>query len=109
MKDIVTEDKYLEILSLQDRLNTELRSFFQKNKDKGREKLATILVVKVDKIIDELNKEGYNFGSCDYGGDINYENSEQSFCDGKEMGTGICLHFHGFSVQAFWEGSDKYA
>ena len=109
MKDIITEAKYLEILNLQDRINLELRNFFIGNKNQGRKALASLLVNYVEEIITKLNNEGYEFGLCDYSGDINYENSEQTFCNGKEMGTGICLHFHGFSVQAFWEGNDRYA
>jgi len=46
-------------------------------------------------------------GRVDYGGDINYENGEQTYSDGPEMGQGIVLQFRGFSVQASWEGADR--
>ena len=47
--------------------------------------MASILVNKVEEMIDTLNAEGYDFGRCDYSGDINYENSEQTFSDGSSM------------------------
>lgn len=40
---------------------------------------------------------------------LTIENSEQTYSDGDEMGNGVILHFHGFSVQVSWEGFDKYA
>ena len=66
--------------------------------------MASILVNKVEEIVDALNSEGYNFGRCDFSGDINYENSEQTFSDGGTMGEEVILHFHGFTVQASWAG-----
>ena len=59
-------------------------------------------------MVEKINSEGYNFGCSSYGGDINYENSEQSYSDGKEMGTGVTLNFVGFSVQVTWQGTDRY-
>lgn len=52
-------------------------------------------------LVDGLNNRGYSFGPCDYSVDINYENSEQTFSNGAEMGEGIILHCHGYSVQVF--------
>ncbi len=96
------EKKYLEILNLQKNLNNQLMSCFIENIHHGRKKLTDILIVKIDSLIDELYKEGYKFINCDYSGDVNYNNSEQFFSNGKKMGTGICLHFHGFTVQVYW-------
>lgn len=107
MKDAVTEENYGEILRLQKNINSELECLFEKHKAKGREYLATILVYEVEKIVDRLNENGSSFGRADYSGDINFENSEQTYSNGKEMGTGIILHFRGFSVQAYWEGTDR--
>jgi len=75
----------------------------------GRNKLSKILINKIDSLIDQLDKEGIHFIQCEYSGDINYESSEQTFSNGKKMGDGVCLHFHGFSVQTYWIGNDKYA
>lgn len=108
MKDIITEEKYSQLLELQKRLNLELQELFASNKAKGRNHLAKILVNSIEDIIEKLNSEGNKFGCCDYSGDINYENSEQIYSDGEKMGTGVVLHFRGFSVQVFWDGSDKY-
>jgi len=108
MKDIVSINKYLDILSLQNKLNNQLLVCFTRNLDKGREKLADILIVKIDSLIEQLDKEGFHFIQSDYSGDINYENSEQTFSNDKKMGTGICLHFHGFTVQVYWVGNDKF-
>jgi hypothetical protein len=108
MEDIVTEEKYSQILALQENINAELREIYESNKHLGREHLSKMLVNEVEKLIDRLNAEGSNFGCADYSGDINYENSEQTYSDGKEMGTGVVLHFRGFSVQAVWEGTDRY-
>ncbi len=108
MKDIVTCETYLKILYLQERINSELQTLFILHQNDSRDTLASILVNGIETIVDEINKNGYKFGRCDYDGDINFENSEQTFSDGQAMGTGIILHFHGFSVQASWEGTDKY-
>lgn len=64
----------------------------------GRAHLARFIAERVGALVDELNSSGYSFGPCDYSGDINFENSEQTFCNGAEMGEGIILHFHGYSV-----------
>ena len=108
MKDTVAEEKYSELLELQFNVNEELKVFFNVNKSKGRKHLSQVLISKVEDIVDSLNQDNHNFGRCEYSGDINYENSEQTFSDGNELGEGVVLHFHGFSVQVRWEGQDKY-
>ena len=90
------------MLELQNVLNNELQHHFEKSKDKGDEYLATTLIEKVESLLDELNESGYSFGRCEYGGDINYENSEQWFSNGTEMGTGLVVHFLGFSAKVSW-------
>lgn len=106
---IDTESRYSSILTLQERLNRELRENFERHKDKGREFLSANIITLVEGVVERLNSSGYDFGRCDYGGDINYEYSEQSYSDGAEMGTGVILAFQGYSVQVLWEGADKYA
>ena len=108
MKYTATENKYSEILELQKGLNLELQELFESNKSKGRDKLVKTLANSVEEMVDNLNKESYKFGLCDYSGDMNYENSEQTYSDGEEMDTGVILHLWGFSIQAYWEGIDKY-
>ena len=100
-----SEDRYLELLKLQNRLNKELQKSFESSKDKGRDYLSRLLIDKVENLIDTLNHDGYSFGRIDYGGSVDYETSEQWYCDGPEMGTGIVLHFLGYSVQVSWEES----
>ena len=100
--EIESEKRYASILLLQEELNSELRNFFESNMDKGREFLSSVLVDKIESIVEDLNTKGFNFGRCDYAGDINYEDSEQIYSNGQTMGTGTILHFHGFSVQVSW-------
>jgi hypothetical protein len=108
MEDVVSEEKYSEMLALQESVNAELRELFEANKHLGREHLSKLLVKEVANIVNNLNAKGHHFGCADYGGDINYENSEQTYSDGPEMGQGVVLQFRGFSVQVSWEGADKY-
>ena len=96
------------MLELQRRINLELQEIFDQNKAKNRNELASLLVNSVETIIDQLNKEEYTFVRCDYSGDKYFENSEQTYSEGKEMGKGVIIHFYGFSAQVYWEGSDKY-
>ena len=56
MKDIVSEEKYSQMLELQKRLNLELQELFESNKDKGREHLAKVLVNGVEDIVEKLRK-----------------------------------------------------
>jgi hypothetical protein len=58
--------------------------------------------------IDEINSTGYSYWNSHYGGDINFENSEHIYYDGKQLGHGFMISFRGFSVQITWEGKDKY-
>ena len=99
------EARYSAMLELQKALNQDLQEYFESNKTKGREYLEKNLVSKVESIVDELNEHGYKLGRCEYSGDINYENSEQWFSNGGEMGTGLMIHFIGFSAQVSWENA----
>ena len=109
MRDFASNELYSEMLKIQEELNHKLRRDFEREKVHGREHLARFLTERVGSLVGELNASGYSFGPCDYSGDINFENSEQTFSHGAEMGEGIIFHFHGYSVQVSWEGSDKYA
>lgn len=105
LKELNSEERYSQILKLQKELNQELISFFESTRKNGRDHLSRVLIDKVESMIDTLNNQGYKFGRIDYGGDINYENSEQWYSNGDTMGRGIILHFHGFSVQASWDNA----
>lgn len=109
MKDTIVLEKYSEVLSLQESLNASLREGFEANKHQGRDFLASFVVDYVETLIERLNSQGSTFGRVDYDGDVNFENSEQTYSDGDAMGYGVVLHFVGFSVQARWEGRDRYA
>ena len=108
MEDKVSLERYSEMLILQEKINKELQGLFEDNKHKGREYLSSLLVNSVDAIVKRINSEGGSFGPCSYGGDIDFENSEQSWSDGKTQGEGVILDFVGFSCQVTWKGSDKY-
>lgn len=108
MEEKVEIGYYSKMLALQELLNSRLRDAYESNKDKGCEYLASFLVDYVETLVDKLNAEGDTFGRCEYSGDVNFENSEQWYSNGGEMGAGVLLHFHGFAVMASWEGRDKY-
>ena len=96
----VKNEKYSEIIAIQERLNNELRGLFECNKDRHRDYMAGLLVSEVERIVDELNTSGHNFGRVDYDGDNNYERSEKIYSDGEKMGTGVVLKFLGVSVKS---------
>jgi len=108
MKDIVSSERYSGLLQLQEAINSELKNLYEANKEHSRDHLSKLLVSEIESLVDRLNSKGWQFSRCNYGGDINFENSEQSFSDGEEMGTGVVLSFIGFSCQVAWEGKDKY-
>ena len=100
----LSNDKYKELLELQERINEKLQKSFIQNMDKSSDFLSAYLIRLVENITEELNRESdYNFGRCDYSGDVNYQNSEQTYSCGEKMGKEVILHFHGFSVQVSWE------
>lgn len=108
MDDVVNPEKYKKMLALQVSINEELTSLYEEHYSKGREHLSKLLVNQVEKLVERLNERGANFGCTDYGGDIDFENSEQTYSDGEKMGQGVVLYFRGFSCQVRWEGKDRY-
>jgi hypothetical protein len=90
------------ICKLRGAINRELRSHYDQSKAKGREHLAMALLEKVNGIIQTLNDNHYDLGCIDYSGDRNYENSEQLYCNGDEMGTGLILHFRAYACDVSW-------
>jgi hypothetical protein len=98
--ELPSEDGYGSLLQLQNEINTELQRCFEHAKCNGREHLATVLIGKVEDIVGALNELGYGFNRTDYGGDINYEDSYQMWCN--RQYSGICISFHGFSAQVSW-------
>jgi hypothetical protein len=90
-------------LKLSEWINQELREEFETNKAGGREHLAAILIAKVENVAATLHRWGFSFGRIDYGGDVNYEDSYQTFSSGERMGTGIILEFRGFDCKANWK------
>ena len=95
--------RYSAMLSLQEELNRELREYYESIKTEGDEYLASAILAKVKAIVTELNGGGYGLGRSDYGGDTNYEMSEQWYCNGSSMGTGLTIHFLGYTAQVSWE------
>ena len=102
MPTSISTETYGELLALQETLNAKLKTAFEENSHRTREELATVLVQTVETMVDELNSDGYCFGPASYGGSTEFEQSEQDFSDGDEMGTGVILSFAGFSVQVTW-------
>jgi hypothetical protein len=83
-------------------INIQLRRLLEMNESRGSEFLARSLVTWVEEIVQSLNTSGYDFGRIDYGGDVDYKNSEQTWADGAEFGTGILLTFRGFACTVEW-------
>ena len=100
-----TEVRYTAMLELQTELNAHLKKHFEASRAQGRKYLASTVITEVESMIDELNKHNYNLGRYDYGGDINYEQSEQRYSNGKEMGDGLIIRFLGFSAQVSWQNA----
>lgn len=96
------EGRYSSVLKLQSELNRQLFEYYEEIQYQDSTFVAKALIAKVERLVDELNDRGYNFGRIDYGGDIDFEKSEQWFSNGKKMGTGIIIHFRGFSAQVIW-------
>ena len=80
----------------------ELSRAFEQCRSLDRPRIATLLIRKVESLVEELNAAGYSFGRFDYGGDINFEDSYQIFSSGERMGTGILLEFTGFACNVCW-------
>ncbi len=97
------EERYSAALDLQKELNSYLQSQFENNKSKDREHLASHIISLVESIVDKLNDVGYKLGRSDYGGDINYEQSEQWYSNGPKIGGGLNIHFLGFTAQVEWD------
>lgn len=88
---------------LSNSINMELRTLFERERSKGRDHLAAVLVQAVEDLAtNELNAAGYGLGRLEYAGDINFENSRQTFGNGIPMGTGLILEFRGFSCKVSW-------
>ena len=64
MRDIASNERYSEILKIQEELNHKLRKDFEREKIHGREHLARFLTERVGALVDDLNSSGYSFGPC---------------------------------------------
>lgn len=96
--NLPSESGYEFLLELQQFLNKELFDFFQLLKDESRDKISRDLIAKVEHLTDQINEYGYELYRADYSGDINYENSEQTYCN-----KSLNIHFHGFTAQISWD------
>jgi hypothetical protein len=98
-----SEVRYQAILELQEEINKCLKEHYVISRNQGRKYLASTVITKVEDIVKELNQNHYDLYSIDYGGDINYENSEQWYRNGPETGQGLVIHFLGFTSQVSWD------
>ncbi|MFC3153321.1 hypothetical protein ACFOEK_19935 [Litoribrevibacter euphylliae] len=99
-----SEDRYIELLGIQEDINRNLKQHFIDSRYSGREYLASTLLKKINEIVDEFKSKGFELYSIDYCGSTEYESSEQWFGPGYTQ-TGMFLHFWGYSVQVIWEDS----
>ncbi len=96
--NLPSNDGHRHLLEIQNFINSNLFILFEEIKSEPRDILAKKLVQKVEEITDHINHYGYKLYRADYSGDINYENSEQIYCN-----KSLTIHFHGFSAQVTWE------
>ena len=91
------------IVQLQSSINDELKFYFEKAQSEDRNFIATYLIEKVEALVEELNEKTYDLGRIDYGGDIDYENSEQTYSNKLDGPDRITLEFIGFFCTVSWE------
>ena len=96
--NLPSESGYEFLLELQQFLNKELFDFFLDVKSESRERISRDLIKKVEQLTEQINEYGYNLYRADYSGDVDYENSEQTFCN-----KSLNIHFHGFTAQVSWD------
>jgi hypothetical protein len=89
----------MALLDLQEELNTKLRDAYKCEAEKGADHLADFLISFVEKLIYDLNLQGWSFARYEYSGSKIFSNSEQWWSDGNEPGQGNILYFVGFSAQ----------
>lgn len=87
---------------LQTCLNVYLQRCGPAHQERDSEFLARLVIDEVEGIMKALNQRGFDFGRVDYGGDVDYRDSEQLWGTGTTMGTGLMLEFRGFSCSAYW-------
>lgn len=83
-------------------LAEELNRAFEQCRSLERPCIASALIEKVESVVEQLNAAGYSFGRIDYGGDVKFEDSYQTFSSGERMGTGIVLEFQAFACKVSW-------
>ena len=96
--NLPSESGYKHLLEIQRFLNLELYNLFIEKGSSDRRSLANALIEKVESLIDEINNYGYNLHRADYSGDINYENSEQTYSN-----KSLTIQFRGYSAQVSWD------
>ncbi len=62
MGELVSNEKYSEMLELQESVNAQLRKLFEDNRHLGRDRLSELLVNAIERIVDNLNGNGHKFG-----------------------------------------------
>ena len=65
---LVTSLGYMTLLDLQEELNTKLKNAYEREAEKGADHLADFLISFVEKLIYELNQQGWSFGRYEYSG-----------------------------------------
>jgi hypothetical protein len=93
-----SERGYQYLLGLQSYLNEELSILFGSILAESRDEIARKLIVKIEALVDDLNRFGYALRRVNYSGSIDYENSEQIYCN-----KSLNINFHGFSAQVSWD------
>jgi hypothetical protein len=105
--------RYLAILRLQCELNRQLLGCYEEIQHQDIEYVSTALLSKVDDLVEQLNAHGYKFGRFDYGGDKDFERSQQTYYDrkwdrhNKTLGAGLMIQFRGFSAHVKWLDHQK--
>ena len=84
------------------RLNQRLSEYEKKFWHIATKSLGSYLIDTVECLIDELNRENYMLGRLDESGDKGIDYRERTYCSEKKMGTGLSIHFKGFSATVSW-------
>lgn len=83
-------------------LNRRLSEYEDDFRRVNEKSLDSYLIECVERLIDELNLENYRLCRLDYLCDGGIVYGEQAYSNGMKLGTGLTIHFMGFSARVSW-------
>lgn len=91
------------LIQLQEALNLELSNVRTSTASWPKDSIARHLISQVEELVDRLESFGYVLGRIDYGGDVEPENSEQTYSSCLSPSARLIVHFSGFRCEVEWE------